>query len=135
MKLVVYNMENCKPSANKKARQARIRVNRRWNMIYFNGAAMEAASLQVGDFVEFCHDGERILSWYVRRADENTGFKIQLAGTAGSGGKVQNRKLVETIMESYSPASQVVQFPLSNQALEVDGHELFCIVNKPINEK
>jgi hypothetical protein len=129
MELIVFNKLNSFNSGSRKPKQAKIRVSKSLGIVYLNATALDIMGLKVGDFVEFCLDTNKPVTWYIRATDKERGLAIAKYSTSG---KVSSKKIADAIIETYSPKNDSPAFPLSSvqQYLEENSSPAWCIVNK-----
>lgn len=133
MGLIVFNKQNCSESLSRKPKLAKIRVSKELGIVYINSTALDLMGLKPGDFVEFLFDDSKPVSWYIRRADSETGLVIRKNSTSG---KVHNQKIANYILETYLPGVDSPTFQLSGspEIAEQGKNVSWCILNKLIQD-
>lgn len=95
MKFVIYNIENCRVSANRVGKRS-IRFNSVTGNMYLSTKLAKELNLTMNDRLEFAHDENNVKEWYLHKTADKQGFPLQFNR---GGTRLRNKYICKTILD------------------------------------
>lgn len=95
MKLVIYNIENCRMSENRVGKRS-IRFNSVTGNMYLSTKLAKELNITMNDCLEFANDEHNPKEWYLHKTADKQGFPLQFNK---GGTRLRNKYICKTILD------------------------------------